>query len=137
MEVIKNSNNITIINDSYNASYESMKAALEYISKIEANKKIAVLGDVLELGDFSKQMHKKIGEEVVKNKIDVLITVGKEAENILNKAIELGMDSKNVYHFENNEEASNLINQIAKENDIVLVKASNGMHFDEIVEKLV
>lgn len=137
MEVIKNSNNITIINDSYNASYESMKAALEYISKIEANKKIAVLGDVLELGEFSKQMHENIGEEVVKNSIDILITVGKEAQNISNKAIELGMNSNDVYHFDNNDDASDLIKQIANDGDIVLVKASNGMHFDEIIEKII
>ena len=136
MEIIKNSNNVTIINDSYNASYESMKAALEYVSKVEANKKIAVLGDILELGEFSKQMHEKVGEEVIKNNMDVLITVGKEAENIANKALELGMNSKDVYHLINNDDASDLIKQIAEQGDIVLVKASNGMHFDEIVEKL-
>ena len=136
MEIIKNSDNITIINDSYNASYESMKAALEYISKVEAKKRIAVLGDVLELGEFSKKMHEKIGEEVLKNKVDVLITVGKEAENISNKALAMGMKADNVYKFERNNEASDLIKQIAKDGDIVLIKASNGMHFDEIVEKL-
>lgn len=136
MEIIKNSDNITIINDSYNASYESMRAALEYISKVEANKKIAILGDVLELGEFSKQMHEKIGEEVIKNNIDVLITVGKEAENISNKTIELGMNKENIYHFTNNEDAISKIKIIAKSGDIVLVKASNGMHFDEIVEEL-
>ena len=137
MEVVKNSNNVTIINDSYNASYESMKAALEYVNKVDANQKIAVLGDVLELGEFSKQMHEKIGEEVIKNKINTLITVGKEAENISNKAIELGMDKKNIYHFTNNEDAIRKIKMIAKAGDIVLVKASNGMHFDEIVERII
>ena len=114
-----------------------MKAALEYISKVDSNKKIAVLGDVLELGKFSKQMHDKIGEEVVKNQIDVLITVGKEAENISNRAVELGMSSNNVHHFNNNKDAADFIKQIANENDIVLIKASSGMHFDAIVEKLV
>ena len=137
MEVIKNTNNVTIINDSYNASYESMKAALEYINKIEARKKIAVLGDVLELGEFSKQMHENVGEEVVKNNIDILVTVGTEAKYISNKAIKLGMNSKDVYHFDNNDDASDLIKQIANDGDIVLVKASNGMHFDEIVQEII
>ena len=136
MEIIKNSDNIIIVNDSYNASYESMKAALEYINKVEANKKIAVLGDILELGEYSKQMHENVGEEVVKNNMDVLITVGKEAQNISSKALELGMKKDNIYHFNKNEEAANLINQIAKQGDIVLVKASHGMKFDEIVEKI-
>ena len=136
MEVIKNSNNITIINDSYNASYESMKVALEYLSSIEANKKIAVLGDILELGEFSKQMHEKVGEEVVKNNIVILIAVGKEAKNIVNNAIKFGMNKNNVYHYNNNEEATNKIKKVAKEGDIILVKASNGMHFDEIVDAI-
>ena len=62
-----------------------MKAALEYLGKIENKRTIAVLGDMLELGDYSKQLHEKVGEEVVKNNIDVLITVGKEAKNIAKK----------------------------------------------------
>ena len=136
MEVIKNSNNITIINDSYNASYESMKVALEYLSSIEANKKIAVLGDILELGEFSKQMHEKVGEEVAKNNIDILIAVGKAAKNIVNNAIKFGMNKNNVYHYNNNEEAVDKVKKVAKEGDIILVKASNGMHFDEIVDAI-
>lgn len=136
MEIIKSKNDATIINDSYNASYESVKAALEYISSLKANKKIAVLGDILELGEFSKKMHENVGEEVFKNNIDILITVGDEAKNIATKAKELGLDSKKIYMFEKNEEAINLLNNIIKEDDIVLVKASNGMNFDEIVEHI-
>lgn len=135
MEIIKNKSNITIINDCYNASYESVKAALEYIASLKANKKIAVLGDVLELGEFSEKMHQNIGKEVVKNNIDVLITVGKEARIIaqtVNKE-----DSKiKIYSFDNNLDASNLIKEQMKENDVILVKASNGMHFEEIVEAI-
>ena len=97
MEIINNSNNVMIVNDSYNASYESMKVALEYINNINASKKIAVLGDILELGKFSKQLHEKVGEEVVKNNIDILITVGKEANYIADKAKEIGMSKKCIY----------------------------------------
>ena len=135
MEILKNKNNITIINDCYNASYESVKAALEYLSSISANRKIAVLGDVLELGEFSKQMHQKMGEEVINNKIDILVTVGKEAKAI----VELVKDKSKkieVYSYDNNIDASNLLKDIMKENDIILVKASNGMHFEEIVESI-
>lgn len=137
MEILKNSKGVTIINDSYNASYESMKAALEYLSNTKANKKIAVLGDILELGEFSKQMHENVGEEVAKNNIDILITVGKEAKNIANKAIELGMNEQKVYQYDNNEEVINKIKQIEENDDIVLIKASNGMHFDEIVDAII
>ena len=133
MEIIKNSNDIIIINDCYNASYESVKAALEYVSSLESNRKIAVLGDVLELGEFSKQMHQKMGEEVVNNNIDILITVGAEAKTIAD-TVKNKSKSIEVYSFNNNQDASNLLKQIMRENDAVLVKASNGMHFDEIVE---
>lgn len=137
MEVSKNSKGATIINDSYNASYESVKAALEYIHSISANKRIAVLGDVLELGEFSKQMHEKMGEEVLNNQIDVLVTVGPEATHIAEKCKELGMNQENIYHFDTNEEAVKLLNNMMEKDDVVLVKASNGMHFDEIVEKII
>ncbi len=136
MEILKNGKGVTIINDSYNASYESMKAALEYLANSKANKKIAVLGDILELGEFSKRMHENVGEEVVKNKIDILITVGKEAENIANTAIRLGVDEQKVYQYNDNQEAAIKIKEIEEPNDIVLIKASNGMHFDEIVDAI-
>ena len=136
MEIIRKSNNVIIINDCYNSSYESVKAALEYMSSLKSNRNIAVLGDVLELGEFSEQMHQKIGEEVVNNNIDILIAVGKEAKIIANTVND---DSKNieVYSFDKNQDASNLLKKIMKEKDVVLVKASNGMHFDEIVKDIV
>ena len=137
MEIKKNKNNVTIINDCYNANYDSMKASLEYLSKSNLKRKIAVLGDMLELGNYSKQLHEKVGEEIVKNKIDILITVGKEAKSILNKATSLGLKKENAYNFETNEQAINLLNKILKPEDIVLVKASNGMNFNKIIEKII
>ena len=110
--------------------------ALEYLSNTKANKKIAVLGDILEHGEFSKQMHENVGEEVAKNNIDILITVGKEAKNIAEKAIELGMNKNNVYEYLANDIAIHKIKELESKNCIVLVKASNGMHFDEIVDAL-
>ena len=135
MEIIKNSNNVTIISDCYNASYESVKAALEYVSSLKSNRKIAVLGDVLELGEFSKQMHQKMGEEVVNNNIDILVTVGKEAK-IIASTVKDKSKNTDVYSFDKNQDASDLIKAQMKENDVILVKASNGMHFEEIVETI-
>ena len=137
MEIKKNKNNVTIINDCYNANYDSMKASLEYLSKSKLKRKIAVLGDMLELGEYSKQLHEKVGVEVAKNKIDILITVGKEAKNILNKAISMGIEKENAYNFETNKQEIELLNKILKPEDIVLVKASNGMHFNKIIEKII
>lgn len=74
MEIIEKENNVKVISDCYNASYDSMKAALEFLGKTNSNRKIAILGDMLELGDFSRALHENVGEEVIKNDIDVLIT---------------------------------------------------------------
>ena len=136
MDISKIENNITIINDCYNANYDSMKAAIEYLGKIQNARKIAVLGDMLELGDFSKELHEKVGEEVEKNNIDILVVVGTEAKYIKQKAIEKGFDKDRIIECETNIEAAEKIGNIMKENDYILFKASNGMHFGEIIDNL-
>ena len=136
MDITKTSNNITIINDTYNASYDSVKAALEYIGKQKNERKIAVLGDMLELGEFAKEMHEKVGEEVCNNNINILLTVGECAKLIAKKAEENGLNAENIFICNNNEEAINILKSILKKDDIVLVKASNSMRLGEIVEKI-
>ena len=131
MDIANLKNNITIINDYYNANYDSMKAVLEYLGKLKKKRKIAVLGDMLELGDYSKELHEKVGEEVVKNKIDILITVGEEAKRIAKKA---ERKIEKIIVCNTNEEAIENINKIKQENDAILLKASNGMQFGEILE---
>ena len=125
----------TIINDCYNANYDSVKSAIEFLSKIKAKRKIAVLGDMLELGDFSEELHGKIGKIIAENNINVLVTVGKESKKIA----EVAKNNKieNVYSFENNKDAIDKLKEILKLEDAVLVKASNSMNFKEIVENLV
>ena len=137
MQVEKSKNEITIINDCYNANYDSMKAAIEYLGKLNSNTKIAVLGDMLELGEFSKELHEKIGEEVVKNKIDTLITVGKESENIAKVAELKGMAKEKIHICKYNDEAIQLIKKIAEPKEAILLKASNGMKFQDIYEQII
>lgn len=136
MEIHHTKNNVTIINDTYNASYDSMKAGLEYLGKHRDQRKIAVLGDMLALGDFSKKLHEDVATEVVKNDIDILITVGKEANHIYKKALELGFDANNAFWFDNNLSAITKIKGILKPNDVVFLKASHGMNFIEIVNNI-
>ena len=136
MQVEKNKNDVTIINDCYNANYDSMKAALEYLGEINTSRKIAVLGDMLELGEFSKELHEKVGEEVKNNKVDILITVGNLAENIANKAMQEGMNKDNIFMCKSNREAVELINKLAKKGDAVLLKASNSLNFQEIFNEI-
>ena len=130
LDVKQSPKGYTVINDCYNANYDSMKAALEYLNTSVGNRKIAVLGDMLELGEYSKELHEKVGQEVVNNKVDILITVGKEAKSIGNVAKK---EQIQVYECNTNDEAKEELNKILRPKDVVLVKASNSMNFKEIV----
>ncbi len=133
MEITTNKKGTLIINDCYNANYDSMKAALAYLGNLSNTRKIAVLGDMLELGDYSKELHEKVGLEVNKNNIDVLITVGENAKNIG----EIAKSSvKELYICESNNQVKEILKEILQENDAILVKASNGMKFSEICDFL-
>lgn len=136
MDIDLLSNGTKIINDSYNASLESMTAALKYLSEFKNCRKIAFLGDMFELGEYSEQLHRKVGEEVVENKIDILICVGKQARFIAEEARFFKMKKESVFYFENKEEATEFLKQEMKPSDIILIKASNGMKFFDIVPEL-
>lgn len=132
---IKNLKNcVTLINDSYNASYESMKASLEYLSKRTDLRKIAVLGDMLELGEYSKELHKKVGEEVAKGNIDILICRGEYSQDIIEGA--KNNKKTKIIKLNTNDEILKKLQEILKEGDVVLIKASNAMKFYEICQKL-
>lgn len=136
MEIVEGKNGIKIINDSYNANYDSMKAALQYLGAMNVKRRIAILGNMGELGDFAEELHKKVGEEVYNNKIDILITVGENAKHIADRAIELGMKRQQVFICNTNEEGIKKAEELMQEGDCFLVKASNSMKFREIVERL-
>ena len=128
--------NITIINDAYNANPESVRAALQYLSEIDAaGRKVFVCGDMLELGNESAQLHKEIGETVSHLNIDLLWTVGKYASEIAKAAKSSGTPERQVISFQDvSEITATEINEL-RENDIVLVKGSRGMHMENIIEK--
>ena len=134
MDIKKLENGAIIINDAYNASFESMKVSLEFLANHTGKRKIAVLGDMFELGEYSEELHRKVGKEVVKNNIDVLICTGENAKYIIE---EVKKDSNIETHFmHNNEEIVENLSQKLRKGDVVLVKASNGMKFFEICQKL-
>lgn len=136
MDITELENGVTIINDSYNASFESMQASLKYLSGLKNDRKIAVLGDMFELGEYSKKLHEKVGKEVAKNDINILICSGENSKNIVKAAKDSGMDEKDIYYFEDKNKIQEFIKQIWKKGDVILFKASNGMKFFEIVTNL-
>lgn len=137
MDITKLKNGVTIINDSYNASFDSMQMLLNYLSNFTAKRRIAVLGDMLELGDYSKELHEKVGKEVAKDNVDILIVSGENSKYIAEKAIKDGMNKENVYYFDNGDKIYNFIKKIWRDGDCILFKASNGMRFFEIADKLI
>ncbi len=136
MEITTLKNGTKIINDSYNASYESMRESIKYLSNMEQGRKIAVLGDMFELGNFAEELHRKVGINVAKCKIDILLCAGRNAKYIAEEAEKSGMNSKNIYYKDTKEELNDVLKNILKDGDNVLIKASNGMEFYKIAESL-
>lgn len=136
MDITELSSGITIINDAYNASYESMAASLKYLSSLKNERKIAVLGDMFELGNYAIDLHKKVGEEVYKNHIDMLFCAGENARYIYETALNNGFDKNNAYYFEDKNDLLTSLKENIKKGDVVIVKASNGMKFYDIAEEL-
>ena len=134
---IKEINGIKVINDAYNASPEAMKASLNYLSSFKNNRKIAVLGDMFELGEYAEKLHRLVGEEVYKNNIDILVCAGENAKLIADEALKNGMKKENIYYFENKDEILDVLKNETKTGDIVLFKASNGMKFYELADKFI
>lgn len=122
--IINLNNNITLIDDTYNASLESIKGSLELL-KTTKNKKLLILGDVLELGKKTKEIHKQIETEIEKVKNIKTITVGENTKII-----------KQGKHFNNNQEIINYLEQKELKNITILIKGSRRMHLEEIKDYL-
>jgi UDP-N-acetylmuramoyl-tripeptide--D-alanyl-D-alanine ligase len=130
-------NGIRVINDSYNANPASMENALNAVRQIKnSGRKVAVLGDMLELGEKSETLHRELGERIVESKIDLLITVGKLAKWIGRGAKERGLENSSNKNFEDKGKAIEFLRENLKEGDLVLVKGSRRMKLEDLVEDL-
>ena len=131
MDFVHLKNEISFIDGTYNANLDSMLSSLAVLGKYE-RRKIAVLADMLELGEFSKELHLKTGKAVDENKIDVLICVGNESKYVIDGA----ENTKDKHWFSSNQEAYEYLKSILQPKDIVLVKGSNSMRLKEIITQL-
>ena len=131
---IREVNGITVIEDCYNASPDSQKAGLNSLCKIAKGRKIAVLGDMLELGDYSETAHRTVGEYVAECSVDLLYTYGEESEYMADSAKKSGLQS--VFAFTDKTELTNTLLSEIKTGDTLLFKASRGMKLEEIIEKI-
>lgn len=133
MDIVDIDGNVRVIDGTYNANLDSMKSSLDVLSQYK-NRKIAILADMLELGEYEKELHEQVGEYVVNKNIDELLCVGNASQYIVEKACSLGMD--NAYHFENNGQLMQYLDEFIEDNDVILIKGSNGMKLKEVVEHL-
>ena len=124
----------TILDDTYNASPASTIAALNLLDEL-GGRRIAVLGDMLELGPYEREGHEKVGMRALEV-ADVLVTVGSLGRIIGETALRWGMSSDRVHVFEENQEAVSLLERMVKEDDVILVKGSRALKMEEIVNSL-
>ncbi len=131
---IREINGITVIEDCYNASPDSQKAGLNSLCKIAKGRKIAVLGDMLEMGSYSETAHRTVGEYAAECSVDMLYTYGEESKYMADGAKKSGLD--NVFAFTDKTELTNALLSEIKTGDTLLFKASRGMKLEEVFEKI-
>ena len=121
-----------VINDTYNASPMSMLAAIDTLVEVAKNRKVVVLGDMLELGHIKVEAHRQIGEKLANCHVDIVITIGELASHIAEAANEYGI--KITVACYNHNDASNTLKKLMKPGDTILIKGSRGMKMENIVQ---
>ncbi|HOI44178.1 MAG TPA: cyanophycin synthetase, partial [Candidatus Aminicenantes bacterium] len=127
---------IKILDDSYNSNPRALASALRSYSALPARRKVAVLADMLELGPEEKKYHLEAGECAARSGWDILVTIGRLAEDMARGARSAGMPGDRGLSFADSEAAAAAILDIAAAGDLILVKGSRGMKAERVVETL-
>ncbi len=128
---------VTVIDDSYNSSPSALHRALDVVSRSWGARRIAVLGEMLELGEQSESLHRECGRVAANSRLSKLFTIGGEpARRLGESAIEAGLPAPAVAHFATSSDAAPVIADQVTSGDVVLVKGSHGIHTDVVVERL-
>lgn len=126
-----------IIDDTYNASPQSSKVALDILAEMPCSgRKIAVFGDMLELGSLSEEGHREVGKELVKLGINYLFVIGERSRDIARGAKLAGMSDDKIFHFPFTMEAGVFIQERIKEGDVILIKGSRGSKMEQVVYEI-
>jgi UDP-N-acetylmuramoyl-tripeptide--D-alanyl-D-alanine ligase len=136
--VVRLKSGITVIDDSYNANPTATRRALDVLAASpDAGRRIAVLGEMLELGDHATDLHEGVGRAAAAARVDVLVTVGgAAAEALAAAAAASGMSRDRVRHFATSDEAAEAVAALVQAGDLVLVKGSRGVRTDRVVDRL-
>lgn len=136
--VLKLVNGATVVDDSYNSSPAALKRALDVIAHTWAARRVAVIGEMLELGDLSLALHQECGRAAAEADLTKLVTVGGASARALgDAAVAAGLASKAVAHYETSAEAAEAVARLVLKGDVVLVKGSRGTRTDLVVDRLV
>lgn len=135
LSLIEGINNSTIIDDTYNSSPVAADSALEVLREMKGKRKIAVLGDMLELGKFTEEEHHSLGEKIA-SIADILVVVGPRAKFIAEGALENGFNSKNLYSFDSSRTVAKFLTGVVEKGDLVLIKGSQGVRLERAVVAL-
>ena len=134
MRLLKGINGSMIIDDTYNSSPYACESGLNTLGEVKTKgRRIAVLGDMLQLGKHTKNAHEHVGE-IAKKNVDFLLVVGMRADAIKNGAENAGMNTENIFDFSNSYEAGKFLKDFVKKDDIIFVKGSQGMRMERAVE---
>ena len=135
--VLKLPKGVTVIDDSYNSSPSALTRALDVVARSWAARRIAVIGEMLELGDLSESLHRECGRAAASSRLSKLFTIGGDPARALGEAaIEAGLPRHAVTHFENSTAAAAVVAEQVTSGDVVLVKGSRGTRTDLVVERL-
>lgn len=134
--LVRLAKNIRLIDDSYNSNPAALESALKALTPFPSKRKIAVLGDMLELGEKEVEYHIQAGRLVAEWEWDVLVTVGILSQHMAEGALSSGMRADQIFSFKNSEEAAEEILPLIQEGDLILVKSSRKIKIEKIVEKL-
>ena len=136
-EILRLADGVTVVDDSYNANPAATKQALDVLAAASASRRIAVIGEMLELGDRSAELHAGVGRAAASAGVDVLLAVGgAPARALADGAIAAGMPAASVRYFETSDEAAAAAVALVKSGDLVLVKGSRGVKTDRVVDRL-
>jgi UDP-N-acetylmuramoyl-tripeptide--D-alanyl-D-alanine ligase len=136
LNIIAGIKHSTIIDDTYNAAPDSMNEALAVLQRMPQSSKMAVLGDMLELGALSDEAHRRVGAMVAAMQLDHLITVGPSGRIIADSAVASGMSEDKVLSFDNSDEARHTVQELLRPNSAVLIKGSQGIRMEKITKEI-
>lgn len=128
--------NIHLIDDTYNSNPAALESALRGLVQLPAKRTIAVLGDMLELGEKEAEFHVEAGKQVVRRGWNILVAVGPLSRHMIEGALSEGMKKEQTFHFEDSEAAAGKIRSLIQEGDLILVKGSRGMMMEKVINQL-